>query len=295
MRLSLASVLRCSGVLVLLLLLSGRQAPWEPSLPLLQARWLCPPPARQDCERRGTSRAEHAPPDLSKGGCEYTPFYCEENVYHLCARPEFRSSAFVVLVSNAAQQVNLWKQQRGEPVQWDYHVICVAQQGGSQRLGYAVFDLDSKFDFGTPFPIYARGTFPPAARREEAKAKQRPRFRVLPAARFRRVFASDRSHMRRKDGGWHAKPPAHDAIVAENGETHTLPQLLDMSCAGGSRPPSSDSADHSDRRHLAALARAMWEQPHGVVVKLEELCALFADDSDLAVATRAQVAATAAL
>ncbi len=139
----------------------------------------------------------------------YQPFYCEENVWHLADRMRDRS-ARVLFVSNSNRTCAMWKQRAGDPVVWDYHVVlfCEGQ----------IFDLDSRL--GSPVSIddWIAGTFP-----IEVPPLFAPRFRIIDAARFLEVFASDRSHMRTKRG-WQRPPPPWPLI----GDGMNLMQFVDM-------------------------------------------------------------------
>jgi hypothetical protein len=146
----------------------------------------------------------------------YQPFWCEENVWHLAARDDVgEGPRSVVFVSNASQQVALWEQKASrEPdglVVWDYHVVL--------RVGAMLWDLDTRS--GCPLDVgrWIDATFRPV---DPAFA---PRFRVVDAADYRRVFASDRRHMKDAQGNWRAPPPPWPAI----GQGHTLPQFIDTS------------------------------------------------------------------
>lgn len=162
----------------------------------------------------------------------YWPFYCEENVWHLCAAPRFAGrDVWVALISNPARRVAIWAQRSAEkgetvplrgdlsvPVNWNYHVILIAAaQGG----GYEVWDLDTiqgaPVDAGRYLDVSFAGT--PWSPTEYA-----PRFRLLDAAEFRRTLATDRRHMRRPDGSWTEPPPPWPTI----GEGSNLERLIDM-------------------------------------------------------------------
>src|SRR5262245_30375274 len=57
------------------------------------------------------------------------PFYCEENVWHLCQEPALASRRRdVVFVANAEGACPMWRQKagRGKPIVWDYHVVLLA-------------------------------------------------------------------------------------------------------------------------------------------------------------------------
>lgn len=140
----------------------------------------------------------------------YTPYYCEENVYHLCAAPSLRPShrqtqRRVVFISNPRRCCALWAQRAApgptRPVLWDYHVILAAP---TKADVWHVWDLDSHLGFPVPLPIYLSGTF---LRLDPAHRWLAPRFRILTAADYRARFSSDRSHMRADGGGWLQPPP----------------------------------------------------------------------------------------
>jgi N-terminal glutamine amidase len=92
-----------------------------------------------------------------------------------------------------------------------------------------VFDLDSSlvekrglavpFDTYVAMTLYNAGCSDPMARRLSSyRIREAPRsFRVIPAMEYLRNFASDRSHMRGKDGQgrdeWLAAPPPYPPII----------------------------------------------------------------------------------
>jgi hypothetical protein len=95
-----------------------------------------------------------------------------------------------------------------------------------------VFDLDSAlaecrgsavpFDVYIAMTLYNAGCTDPMARRLSAyRIREAPRsFRVIPAMEYLRNFASDRSHMRRKNSQemdeWLSPPPPYPPIVNES-------------------------------------------------------------------------------
>lgn len=147
----------------------------------------------------------------------YTPFFCEENVWHLARdrADSGRAGVFAVFITNRLQRVPLWQQRAGDPVAWDYHVVLLD--------GPDVVDLDTAIDGGPTLPAAAwlAATFRPVP---EALA---PRFRVVAAADLVRTFASDRSHMRGPDGTPREPFPPWPAIQCALG-AHTLPRFLDL-------------------------------------------------------------------
>ena len=146
----------------------------------------------------------------------YCPFYCEENIWHLAADPRVGDGARRVLViSNPERRVALWNQRAGSDdddglVVWDYHVVLLCQM--------RVWDLDTTLGLPSPASVYFPHTF------RGAPAPFAPQFRVMDAAAYRRVFASDRRHMREPGGGFVREPPAWPPI----GEGHVLEQLIDL-------------------------------------------------------------------
>lgn len=120
----------------------------------------------------------------------YWPYFCEENVWHLCSDRDAIDSPLevrqVVFVSNARKQVAMRHQRagRGGPVVWDYHVVLLA----ADRL----WDLDSTLGFGIPPALWLAESF--------IAGPREPRFRVIEAPAYLASFASDRSHMIGKDG-----------------------------------------------------------------------------------------------
>lgn len=155
----------------------------------------------------------------------YASCYCEENVWHLAGDeriPEQRRH--VAFISNRHLCCALWFQRAASepslPVLWDYHVIMIASGEGG---GPMVYDLDTTLDLPVPLDVYLRATF-----REPERLDHRlyPRFRVVDAGEYRRVFASDRSHMRAGDA-WKTPPPSWPPIRPD-GTPMNLPQFMDM-------------------------------------------------------------------
>lgn len=148
----------------------------------------------------------------------YAPYWCEENVWHLCADDRIGSGAAeVAIVTNADRRVALFHQRastrRDGLVVWDYHVLLFACTNGWQA-----WDLDTKLGLPVSALEYIERTFPPVLDPTLA-----PRFRVLAAADYRVGFGSDRRHMRAHDGTWLQTPPPWPPI----GRAHELPKLLD--------------------------------------------------------------------
>lgn len=170
----------------------------------------------------------------------YCPYYCEENIWHLCVDPQVAGSPrAAIVISNPTRTVAVACQRAAPspdlPVVWDYHVVLAAR--GPQ--GWAVWDLDSTLGLPVPLLAYLRQSFawPPGY-----SPPYDARFRVLPAARYREVLCTDRSHMRDAQGRYRVPPPpwppigtgtnlmrlvdVHDPIAGEVVELPELPAAL---------------------------------------------------------------------
>ncbi|MBH24317.1 MAG: hypothetical protein CMH57_07695 [Myxococcales bacterium] len=143
----------------------------------------------------------------------YTPYYCEENAWHLCQHERLRGlERRVVFVSNALRCCPLWFQRASpdltEPVLWDYHVLVIARE----QATWQVWDLDTRLPCPLALPSYVEATFgPPHVIPDEFH----PRFRVVAPKPFIATFSSDRSHMLDEDGAWREPPPPWPPLFAE--------------------------------------------------------------------------------
>jgi hypothetical protein len=93
---------------------------------------------------------------LEKSAFPYTPYYCEENAYHivesLVANPDVTSlwSIYAIFISNRTKSVLLWQQKLASssefPVCWDYHavVLLVPISTNCQAL---IMDFDTRLPF----------------------------------------------------------------------------------------------------------------------------------------------------
>lgn len=145
---------------------------------------------------------------------DYAPYYCEENIWQLAQSRAFSpGQADVVFISNAQRSCPLWSQraclEHGEPVFWDYHVVLVIRGPVN-----TVMDLDSTLGSPLEPARWWDATFPYI---DYIVPEFRPRFRLVDASVFARIFSSDRSHMRRDDGTWNATPPAWPCIRPASG------------------------------------------------------------------------------
>lgn len=151
----------------------------------------------------------------------YQPFYCEENVFHLCQHPVLADrERHVVFVSGRMGGCVMWHQRaaRGPsaPLFWDYHVFVLA---GSP---WEVWDLDSTLGCPVPAAEYVRRSF-----RSGLPPDLAPVFRVVRADELIAALASDRSHMRGPDGRFERPPPPWPPVSAPDRGSN-LARFVDM-------------------------------------------------------------------
>ena len=152
----------------------------------------------------------------------YTAYYCEENVWHLCADPRLAAmDKRVVWVSSQLQICPLWCQRAatriGAPVWWDYHVFLLAREANAV---WQVWDLDSTLALPVNSSEYFDQTF-------KSLMLSEPVFRVMHSSYYLASFSSDRSHMKNTDGSWQSAPPDWPAITSDE---LTFADMLDMRC-----------------------------------------------------------------
>jgi hypothetical protein len=157
-------------------------------------------------------------------GFHYQPFYCEENAWWLCAETladaqdgtvDLTDRRLVAFIVNRFGHCPLAAQhaaRSGDVIWWDYH--CVVLDGLDR-----IWDLDTRLGLPLPAARWLAGSFPFIDR---LPPDLMPHFRLIPAAEFRRDFASDRRHMRGPDGHWHHPPPPWPPI----GCGHDLPRYV---------------------------------------------------------------------
>ncbi len=151
----------------------------------------------------------------------YHPFYCEENIWHLCREPgRAGRGGRVIFISNPERTCPIWSAQgsptRDMPVFWDYHVIYL-----SREPRHRVWDPDSRLENGAPFVQYLKASF-----RRALPAPFQPLFRMVQAETFLKEFSSDRRHMLLPDGAWLHPPPPWPPI--QNQAVHNLDMWIDM-------------------------------------------------------------------
>lgn len=150
----------------------------------------------------------------------YQAYYCEENIWQLCQRPEFIHSEAVVIAALGDCFPIL--QQRAAtapylPVLWDYHVVLLWHTGD----GDYIIDFDTILPFCTPLADYVQQSFFDERR---LHANLRPWFRVIPAQQYATRLQSDRRHMK-SAAGWLAEPPAWSPI---SDNASNLQQFINM-------------------------------------------------------------------
>ena len=173
-----------------------------------------------------------------KEQCTYTACYCEENVWKLCE--QFKShrrdidTLYVVFISSHERMIALWKQKAGDSkldhlAVWDYHVILLLKEKNDKKA--LVYDLDSVLPFPVEACDYVRVALRPGVvlRVGGWPGTKIPdkSYRVIPGETYLQEFASDRSHMVKKDGGWIADPPTYPAI-ASNNSTNNIQEFISM-------------------------------------------------------------------
>jgi hypothetical protein len=146
----------------------------------------------------------------------YCPFYCEENIWQLCADERGRLGGAgdrrVLIISNPARRVAMWGQRSSSdpelPVAWDYHVIMLIRRPS----GWEAWDLDAVGPLPRPAVEWLEASFRGTGL---LPRKFEPRFRLVACADYRRHLRSDRRHMRGPDGSPIHPPPSWAPIMGE--------------------------------------------------------------------------------
>ncbi|MFC1589731.1 hypothetical protein ACFL3P_05635 [Pseudomonadota bacterium] len=149
----------------------------------------------------------------------YQPYYCEENIWHLCQHERFKNS-YVIFIASKGNAFPMLRQRAmpdpAIPIMWDYHVVLLVLDKPNQIL-----DFDTTLAFSTDIETYFSQSFIKAALLDEG---QTPWFRLVPAAEYVERFSSDRSHMK-TETGWLAPPPAWTCIGSSK---NNLSCFIDM-------------------------------------------------------------------
>ena len=158
---------------------------------------------------------------MSRRDFRYTPFYCEENIWHLAQEECFRGrEAFVSIISGKGIYRRLWFQSQAEdhesPIYWDYHVVLLVYDGG-----WRAWDLDTTLGLPVPAHIYFQKTFLNSGINLENCDVI---LRLIDSGNYVRSFSSDHSHMRSPTGDWLAPPPEWPRIL-QGGKSNLLEWL----------------------------------------------------------------------
>lgn len=136
---------------------------------------------------------------LHRNHFQYWPFYCEENIWHLCQEDSLLPcERRVVFISNKNRCVAMQNQRAGSLVYWDYHVVLLFRD-----TSWKVADLDTLLSFPCPVEEYLSNSFVPG---------EPSIFRVVDADHYINSFASDRRHMLDQNGKYLQPPPLWNEI-----------------------------------------------------------------------------------
>lgn len=160
-------------------------------------------------------------------GYLYQPFYCEENIWHLCQHKSIEGwQSYAVFISNPTKSAALWGQRAAPdpnyPIVWDYHVIALARF--DSHSPWLVFDLDTQFGFPMHAQAYLDQTFSGA---ELWPEQFQPVFRCVESKEYKHTFCSDRSHMLDEQKNYRQPPPSWPAIQTKS-QTHNLFCFVNM-------------------------------------------------------------------
>jgi hypothetical protein len=157
----------------------------------------------------------------------YQPYYCEENIWHLCQHKYLSEGInYVVFISNPQLNVMFWSQRIAKesqsPIIWDYHVVLFHK--GHQDECWWVWDLDTLIGYPAKFEHYIQNSF---SMIDQAHVRYHPVFRVIDAADYVANFSSDRSHMFNTQSCYvHDPPPWPPIGIAD--QPHNLHRFIDM-------------------------------------------------------------------
>lgn len=151
----------------------------------------------------------------------YHAFYCEENIWQLAKqRKEDNAQVWFIINPNKSVATALQKVAADQPfVIWDYHVIYYSPSQG-------IYDFDTLCDFPCATEKYLQHSF--LDFKPYLDANYHSYFRVIPAEEYLQRFASDRRHMKDKQGNYLEAPPKWPPI----GEGHNLAEFIEFDKKG---------------------------------------------------------------
>ena len=150
---------------------------------------------------------------------KYQPYYCEENIWHLCQHPQYLGGE-VVFIASYGDYFPMLCQAGSDhpsyPIFWDYHVVLL-------KDGY-IHDFNSTLPFSTSVTEYFERSF---IDENLLTPLQKPMFRVLSAEDYVENFLSDRRHMKTADD-WDAPPPDWQMISESASNLHRFVDMRDL-------------------------------------------------------------------
>lgn len=161
----------------------------------------------------------HSPLMNSKN---YTPFFCEENIWHLVNNMELEDqlSSSILFITNEFKTCALMNQKASkvnELVIWDYHVIL------HNRKENTIFDYDTRLGETTCIEDYFTNTFG-----DQSLLSSPYKSYIIPISGkdYINKFSSDRSHMLDEHGHQLQKFPEWPAILSKH--ELNLATLMDL-------------------------------------------------------------------
>jgi len=133
-------------------------------------------------------------PHILRSDFQYTPLFCEENIWKLIESLYINPLAKpidVIFILNSNETIALFGQQKSkssQPVIWDYHVILTAYFEDE----IVVFDFDSRCDFPIRLSEYFALSFP---EKITLHPTYQPLLKAISANKYFKYFYSDRQHM----------------------------------------------------------------------------------------------------
>ncbi len=253
----------------------------------------------------------------------YTPCYCEENIWQIVQSEFLKDyDKWVVFISNDKKAVPFWGQKMKEEkpfgqysiknlkqrlenvVFWDYHVICIVKPKMkskedlvSRHICSQVYDFDSGHNCIVDLKTYLKFTFRYQQQSDSnikgtlmggldpiiLASDYKPHFRVIKASHYIKNFASDRSHMIKRNKeengsssntaanntGYISEPPSYPCICTDK-EINNLSKYLDCGSIDIELIKQQNSVEW-----LNLVQKKLNESLYGVTMDLEGLMTLF--------------------